>query len=131
MVRGKVRRLLLLAGSALVLAGCTGGRAASPPTSSAPTSTTAVQGVVTGTATPCAGYAVTRATDAKIPVTVRVTKDGRTVARQTVTGAHTYRVALAPGSYALSSSGTQFTPPRTVIVAAGTVVRADLLSRCA
>ncbi len=66
---------------------------------------------------------------ARMPVTVRVTHHGKTVARQTVTGGHIYKFVVAPGRYELSSnaSGTQ---PATVTVRANRVLRATFVPPC-
>lgn len=64
-----------------------------------------------------------------MPVTVRATRHGRTVARQTVTGSHTYKLVVVPGHYELSSnaSGTQ---PASVTVRANRVVRVTFVPPC-
>jgi len=110
---------------ALASAGC-GGPSASPSSSS----TTVVNGVVTGVATPCHPQAATSAQLASLPVGVTITSDGKTVGTQTVTGTHTYRFVVPPGTYEVSSSGLGSASPATVTVRPGEVVHADLLSDC-
>lgn len=107
-----------------MLSGCGGGRAASPPTSP-----TTAHGVLTGRATPCIGPVMASGHIPSVPVTVKVTHYGKTIARQTVTGSHVYRLVVMPGHYELSSNagGTQ---PASVTVRASRVVRVTFVPPC-
>lgn len=92
----------------------------------------AVEGVVTGVATPCIGRAITSpAQVADIPVTVKISASGVTIATQIVTGSHNYRFVVAPGLYEVSSGGLGSNQkPASVTVQPGEIVRANLFSDC-
>ena len=108
----------------LTVSACGAGRTAAP----VKPITADTLGVVTGIATPCHPQAY--GNPASVPVTVTITAYGKTIATQTVTGSHTYRFVVLPGQYVVSSNGVGSTPPATVGVKAGEVVRANLLSDC-
>ncbi len=110
----------LLVWTALATAGCA--------TTSAPPTTTVPRGlgVVTGIASPCWPYATDRGIR-RASVTVTLSRDGRTVATQTVRGDHVYRVELVAGAYVVS---TPFSRPVPVAVTVGRTVRADLPDDC-
>lgn len=92
----------------------------------------AVESVVTGVATPCIGRFMTSpAQVANIPVTVKMSAGGKTIATQIVTGSHNYRFVVAPGLYEVSSGGLGTDQkPASVTVRPGEIVRANLFSDC-
>lgn len=103
----------------------TGTQAASAATAAAGTG----KGTVTGVAEACSGRpapAVGRR------VTVTVSRGSRVVGRQMVVMGHTYRFAVSPGEYVVSTRAGKSGPLFTVhlTVAAGTTVHADLPTLC-
>lgn len=91
----------------------------------------AVEGVIAGVASPCIGFAVTSSAQvANIPVTVRISADGKTIATQTVTGSHNYKFVVAPGLYEVSSGGEGSLGPLSVAVRSGETLRVNIPSNC-
>jgi hypothetical protein len=81
-------------------------------------------GVVTGVAEPCDGPVLNNV-DLSTVVTIKAAS--RTVATQTVQGNHTYRLAVPPGHYTLSSNAS---PAVAVVVASGHVAHVNLPDLC-
>jgi len=102
----------------MVIAGCS--------TTSAPMPSPPKVGVVTGVASPCWPYPTNKGIE-KSPVRVVATRDGKTLATQTVRGDHVYRFTLGPGSYVVT---TFYSRPRPVTIASGRTVKVDLPDDC-
>lgn len=85
------------------------------------------RGVVTGIAYPCVGPHRTSAQLANIPVRVTMSQRSKVVASQTVRGSHTYRFAVPPGQYMVSSATS---PHVSITIYTGEKRRANLDSFC-
>jgi hypothetical protein len=83
-------------------------------------------GTVSGIASPCWPYAFNKGIE-KASVRVTVTRDGRTVASQTVRGNHVYHFTLSLGDYVVS---TFYSKARPITITAGRTVKADLPDGC-
>lgn len=85
-------------------------------------------GVVTGTASPCAGSLTTNGY-ANLPVTVTLSQGGRVVEQETVRGRHVYRFEARLGNFQLTSNQPSVTPV-PVTVGLGRTTHVDLLAGC-
>lgn len=86
-------------------------------------------GTVTGVASPCVGT-ITAAQLNRLSVVVYLTQGSRLVARQTVTGTHTYRFVVPVGSYVVATHEGEGSKPRSVMVRSGQTTHADIPSYC-
>jgi len=85
--------------------------------------------VVTGTASPCVGV-TTASQYVKIPVQVTIKREGRTVARETLTGNHIYRFVIPPGRYVVESDQIPTYVDVFVALTSGETDHVDLFPKC-
>jgi hypothetical protein len=99
-------------------------------TASSPNTTRQIlAGVVSGVAEPCEGPPLPQAQYEAVPVRVRLIKNSRVVATQTVTGSHTFRFVTSPGEYVVRSNQSA-TSPAQVTITPGVTTTVNLYSAC-
>lgn len=86
-------------------------------------------GYISGYAPLCQGPYASQRAQAATPVRVQLVESGKVVKAETVTGSHTYRFAVPPGTYVVKSDPGG-TTPKTITITAGQRRTVDLLSIC-
>ena len=86
-------------------------------------------GNIAGIASPCVGV-ITPAGSHGLSVTVYLAQGARAVAHQTVSGTHTYRFVLPPGTYVVATHEGDGSKPVSVTVRSGQTSHADIPSSC-